>query len=373
MSRSIPLFKVFTAADAGQAVTEVLQSGYIGQGPKVDAFEAALSNKLQSPYISALNSATSGLHLALHMLRGGPQDEILTTPLTCTATNFPIVANGFKIKWVDLCWLTCNMSLKDLRRKLSPKTAAIMVVHWGGCPIDLDELRKIQDECWRLYGHRPPIIEDCAHAFGSTYKGKPIGSHGNFSVFSFQAIKHLTTGDGGALICPDDQTHRRAKLLRWYGLDRTSSADFRCEQNIEEWGFKFHMNDIAAAIGLKNFDHIDSIIESHIKNAAYLRNELHLANGITLLKEPDETVSASWIFTLLTHDRRDDFMKYMKSCGIGVSRVHDRNDKHTCLAEFKSVLPDTDYVCSHMCCIPCGWWLTDEDRGYIVDCIKKGW
>jgi dTDP-4-amino-4,6-dideoxygalactose transaminase len=377
-TRNIPLFKVFMADDAIKPLEQVLRSGYIGQGSKVDEFESQLISYLNSPYVNVLNSATSGLHLALDLIKrftksSAVANEVITTPLTCTATNFPILANGLKIKWADIDPATCNIDLNDVRKKINEKTLAIMVVHWGGLPVNLDELKKIQADAFDMYGHMIPIIEDCAHAFGSQYRGRMIGSSGNFCVFSFQAIKHLTTGDGGLLICPNDATHRQAKLLRWFGLDRTSSADFRCEQNIAEWGYKFHMNDIAASIGLSNMKFIKEIVAKHHENYEWLVNE-HLVNqsGITCMKSNPEDYSSNWICTLLV-DRRDDFMRKMKEYGIGVSRVHDRNDKHSCLQEFRSMLPNTDYVCERMCCIPCGWWVTNEDREYIVDCIKKGW
>ena len=382
--RNIPLFKVFMADTAAEATGEVLKSGYIGQGPKVDEFERLLSDHLQTPYVNTVNSGTSGLHLILHMIkdesvkhpfdRNGDwvRDEVLTTPLTCTATNFPILAHGLKIKWVDLDPKTCNVDMKDLRRKVGPKTLAIMVVHWGGYPCDLTELKSIQTQCNSMYGFTPPVIEDCAHAFGSTYKDKFLGNHGNYCMFSFQAIKHLTTGDGGMITCPTDQAHKRAKLLRWYGLDRTSSADFRCEQNIQEWGYKFQMNDIAAAIGIENHKHIDFILDKHRDNATYLRNSLQFFAGVDCLEDSPDRSSANWVFTVRV-ERRDDFMQMMKDKGIGVSRVHDRNDKHECLKAFRCPLPTTDLVCGDMCCIPCGWWVNEEDRDYIVDSIKGGW
>ena len=262
--------------------------------------------------------------------------------------------------------------MKDLRRKVGPKTLAIMVVHWGGYPCDLTELKSIQTQCNSMYGFTPPVIEDCAHAFGSTYKDKFLGNHGNYCMFSFQAIKHLTTGDGGMITCPTDQAHKRAKLLRWYGLDRTSSADFRCEQNIQEWGYKFQMNDIAAAIGIENHKHIDFILDKHRDNATYLRNSLQFFAGVDCLEDSPDRSSANWVFTVRV-ERRDDFMQMMKDKGIGVSRVHDRNDKHECLKAFRCPLPTTDLVCGDMCCIPCGWWVNEEDRDYIVDSIKGGW
>ncbi len=371
--RKIPLFKVFMNKDVSLELDPVLQSGYIGQGPKVEEFEKRLADFFENPFVNTLNSATSGLTLALHMLKDGVRDEVLTTPLTCTATNWPILENGLKIKWVDLDPNTCNVSLEDIRKKIGPKTLAIMVVHWGGYPVDLNELKNIQDECFEKYGHRPMVIEDCAHAMGSIYKENMIGNHGNICVFSFQAIKHLTTGDGGAIVSPNKEFHERAKLLRWYGLDRTSSADFRCEQNIKEWGFKYHMNDIAATIGLSNFRSFRANLYMHQVNAEEIRiRSTSNVDGLRHLESKEDRLSASWIMTVLV-DRRDDFMTMMKSKGIDVGRVHDRNDKHECVSQFKIDLPNTDKVCSEICCIPCGWWMNIEDIDYMVDCIKGGW
>lgn len=372
--KNIPLFKVFMSEDVLEPVNKVLMSGYVGQGPQVDAFEKILADYIGNPYTCTVNSGTAGLQLAIHMLKDqatSERNEILTTPLTCTATNFPIVAEGLKIKWVDLDPKTCNVDLEDLRRKISSKTLGIMVVHWGGYPVDLNELREIQEDAALLYGYKPPVIEDCAHAWGAKFDGKMLGTHGNTCMFSFQAIKHLTTTDGGLLVSPDDHQHRRAKLLRWFGLDRTSSADFRCEQNIEEWGFKLHMNDVAATIGIHNFPHVQGLLEHHRSNATYLYNQLRLTMPMLERNAPYHQ-SSDWVFTIRV-SRRDDFMRKMKELGIGVSRVHDRNDKHECLKEFRALLPNTDLVCGDMCCIPCGWWLTQEDLEFIVDSIKRGW
>jgi dTDP-4-amino-4,6-dideoxygalactose transaminase len=372
--KKIPLFKVFMADEAKKAVGEVLDSGFIGQGLKVEEFESKLREKLGVPYINTVNSATSGLQLAVHLLKSefGPDDEILSTPLTCTATNFAILANNIKLKWVDVDPNTCNIDLSDLARKISPKTKAIMLVHWGGLACDLQEVEAIAKNCQDTFGFKPHVIEDCAHAWGSSYKDKLIGTHGNFCVFSFQAIKHLTTGDGGALICPNDEFYRRAKLLRWYGLDRTSSADFRCEQNIQEWGFKYHMNDIAASIGISNLQKVDNIVNAHKANAKFYQDELANVPGVKLLKIDPECDPSYWVFTMHVSNR-NAFVKHMRANNIETSQVHDRNDKHECLKEFKSILPGLDSVCKTMISIPCGWWLSEEERNHIVKTIKSGW
>ena len=391
----IPLFKVFVDDKVSDEVTKVLYSGFIGQGAKVEEFEGLLKTYFRNYLVATTNAATSAEHLALHLLKNpatnnlfmdgaasytshwpgiNPGDEVLTTPLTCTATNWPILANGVKIKWVDVDPNTCNMDLDDLARKITPKTKAIMAVHWGGYPIDLDKLKDIQEKASKIIGFKPAIIEDCAHAFGSTYKGKKIGNHGNICTFSFQAIKHLTTGDGGALVLPHKEQNYRSKLLRWYGIDReTNSKDFRCEDDIKEWGYKFHMNDINATIGINNFETVtEKLLQRNIDNANFYNKELADVKGVQLMECKPDRQSTYWIYTIKV-ENRDAFMDYMRDCNIMVSRVHERNDKHTCVKEYKTILPNLEKLVNEMICIPCGWWVTDEDREYIVNCIKKGW
>ena len=380
MKANIPLFKVYMAESAIEKVSNVLRSGFIGQGPVVEEFEKHVKEVFNHDHVVTVNSATSAEHLALHMLKSPvanfpgcePGDEVLTTPMTCTATNWPILANGYKIKWVDIDPETLNMDLDDLARKITAKTKIIMVVHWGGYPVDLDRLKEIQQQAFNLYGFKPAIIEDCAHAMGSKYKKQLIGTSGNLCTLSLQAIKHITSGDGGLLFLPRE-LYRRAKLLRWYGIDREGDRkDFRCEANIPEWGFKFHMNDINAAIGLENFKSMQEIIGKHKDNAKYYDENLTNIDGLTLLKRKKGFDSSFWIYSILV-DRRDDFAKYMKECGIATSQVHERNDIHTCVNEFQSILPNLDKTIKKVSAIPVGWWVTKEEREYIVECIKKGW
>jgi dTDP-4-amino-4,6-dideoxygalactose transaminase len=389
----IQLFKVHMSPNAKIEVSKILDSGYIGQGPKVEEFETQLKNYFNNDYLVTLNSGTSGLHLALNLLkksnfstiadgysfseRNWPgleeEDEVLATALTCTASNFPILANGLKIKWVDIDPETLNMDLDDLERKITPKTKVIMLVHWGGYPNDLNRIKEIQNKAQQLYGFKPAVIEDGAHSFGSKYKGKYLGNHGNMVMYSLQAIKHITSIDGGILTLPYQNLYKRAKLKRWYGIDRDSNRkDFRCEADIEEWGFKFHMNDVCATVGIENLKEANSIISKHQKNAKYYDENLKGINKLTLLKRHSDRESAFWIYSMLVEDR-DKFMEHMKNCNIIVSQVHERNDKHTCVKEYKTSLPTLDKTINKIVSIPVGWWITPEEREYIVECIKKGW
>ena len=381
MKDPIQLFKVHMAPTAAEEVAKVLNSGYIGQGPKVDEFEDQLKDYFDHDFVQTVNSGTSALHMALHLLKKpnnkwpGIQegDEVLATALTCTASNFPILANGLKIKWVDIDPTTLNIDLDDLARKITPKTKAIILVHWGGYPNDLDKIKQIQEQAEELYGFKPAVIEDGAHSFGSKYKGKNIGTHGNLTMYSLQAIKHITSIDGGLLLSPHQELHRRGKLIRWYGIDRDSNRkDFRCEADIEEWGFKFNMNDVCATVGMENLKHAAELIKKHQANAAYYDKHLKDIKGVTLLDRHKGHDSAFWIYTMLVDDR-EGFYKWMKECNIVVSQVHERNDKHTAVKEFKSNLPTLDKTIGKIVSIPVGWWVTKEQREYIVDCIKKGW
>lgn len=379
----IPLFKVYMSETAKVEAGKVLDSGYIGQGSKVDEFESKLKERFKTDYVLTTNSATSAEHLAIHLLKKPYMtkwvgikdgDEILADPLTCTASNFPILANNLRIKWVDIDPLTLNMDLDDLARKITPTTKAIMLVHWGGYPVDLDKVRKIQNESFENFGFKPAVIEDCAHAFGSKFNGQPIGSHGNICTFSFQAIKHLTSVDGGALILPHQNLYDRGKLLRWYGIDRvTNKKDFRCEADISEWGFKFHMNDVNATIGMENLKDVDEkVIKIHKENGNYYDIELAGINGVTLLQRDSRMESSFWIYSMLV-ERKKDFMDYMKQCGIVVSQVHERNDIHSTVRQYKTLLPNLDKITPRLISIPVGWWVTKEEREYIVECIKRGW
>ena len=394
MNTKIDLFRVFMAPTASEEVSKVLNSGYIGQGPKVEEFEKELRGFFNHDYVTTLNSGTAGLHLALHLLRRPnkndvvfdglgsselnwvgwePGDEVLATPMTCTASNWPILANGLKIKWVDIDPTTLNMDLDDLARKITPKTKIIMLVHWGGYPNDLDKIKKIQQDAYNRFGFKPAVIEDGAHSFGSEYKGKPIGSHGNFAMYSLQAIKHITSIDGGLLLSPHRELHRRAKLIRWYGIDRDGDRkDFRCEADVEEWGYKFHMNDVCATVGLENLKHFNEIVSKHKSNAKFYDDSLGNTSGVTLLKREKGHDSAFWIYSMLV-ENRDSFYKWMDECKISVSQVHERNDKHTCVKEYRTALPELDRTIGKIVSIPVGWWITSEQREYISDCIKKGW
>jgi len=360
---SIPLFKVFMPESVMEPLRKVLLSGYIGEGPRVEEFERQLGPWFGNNNVLALNNGTAALQLALRLANVGYGDDVISTAMTCSATNEPILAMGAKIVWADIDPWTGNIDSEDVARKITPKTKAIMCVHWGGYPCDLDELNAIAAE------HGIKLIEDACHAFSSTYRGKPIGSHSDFACFSFQAIKEMTTVDGGALVCKSEADRERGRLLRWYGIDRKSKRkDLRCEADIIEYGYKFHMNDVTAVIGLEQLKYVGKTIEKHRANAAKYNEAFKELKNVRLLKYKNDRYSAYWLYTMRVNDRQK-FMEYMKKAGIIVSQVHARNDAHTMFKDFRAKLPGVDEFTSEQVSIPVGWWLTDKDVAHICNAV----
>lgn len=361
----ISLFRVHMPGSVLEPLKATLFSGYIGQGPKVDEFERALAPWVGSPNGLLVNTCTSAIRLALRLAGVGPGTEVITTPQTCTASNTPILEQYADISWADIDPWTGNIDPLDVERKITGRTKAIIAVHWGGYPCQLDELIAIS----RKYG--VALIEDAAHAFGATYRGRKIGSYGSYTTFSFQAIKHLTTIEGGLLVCPSVDDYRRGRLLRWYGIDRdTPRADLRCDENVVEAGYKYNFNDVGAAIGLEQLKYIGGILERHRANAKFYRERLTGLKRVKLLNYQADRESAYWLFTIRVDDRKG-FQEYMKTQGIMVSQVHVRNDIHTAFKAFRRNLPGVDEFTREQVSIPVGWWVSDEDREKIALAVEE--
>jgi dTDP-4-amino-4,6-dideoxygalactose transaminase len=282
----------------------------------------------------------------------GLGDEVITTPMTCTATNGVLVNRRAKLVWADVDPHTGLIDSEDVARKRTTRTKAIMAVDWAGRSCDYKQLRR--------FGL--PVIQDAAHHL-------MVGpdNHGDYVAWSFQAIKHLTTGDGGALLVPPKQ-YERAKLLRWYGLDRTSSADFRCAQDIREAGFKYHMNDISASIGLANLPHMQDVVAKQRKNAAWYSQALRDAPGVAL--PPADTGASWWLYCLLVEDRAS-LIEHLRQRGIAASPVHRRNDTHPAFWYPNGPLPGVDHFAERECAIPVGWWLSDKDRVHVAASVLE--
>jgi dTDP-4-amino-4,6-dideoxygalactose transaminase len=354
----IPLFKVFMPesvmeplketlmSGVMEPLKETLMSGWIGEGEKVVEFEEKLVPWVNNKNVLTTNNGTSAIQLALRLAGVGPGDEVITTPMTCSATNVPILALGAKVVWADIDPWTGNIDSDDVRRKVTPRTQAIMCVDWGGYPCDYDELNDI------AHNHGIKLIEDACHAFGSEHGWDKVGGNCDFSCFSFQAIKEITTVDGGLLTCKSDADYERGKLLRWYGIDRTvKTDDLRCEADIKEFGYKFHMNDVAATIGIEQLKHVGGNLTQTRTNAS-IYNVLLPGK----MKYSDDRLSSYWLYTVRVLGR-DKFIKHMAELGVQTSKVHVRNDLYTMFEDSKTFLPGVDEFYNSHVCIPVGWWV----------------
>ena len=363
----IPLFKVFMAESVKDAVVRVLYSGYVGEGVEVAAFEGEIGARLGTGQVLTVNSGTSALHLACHMAIDGARDaEIITTPITCSATNTPIVNSGARIVWADVDALTGSIDPAEIEALITRHTRAVVMVHWGGNPCDIAGISDIAQR------NRIKVIEDAAHAFGSIYAGLPVGRHSDFVVFSFQAIKHVTSVDGGCLVCRDPRDHARGKLLRWYGIDRDTreATDMRCELDIAEAGYKFHMNNVSAAIGRENLRDLDRIVARHRDNARFYDAAFRNTGAIRLAPENPHGASAAWLYTIHVANR-DELMGKLLAAGIGASKVHARNDTHSAFARFRRALPNAESFDRTHLCIPVGWWVSDDDRERVAEAVIR--
>lgn len=342
---------------------EVLYSGYIAQGEAVEEFERKFEEYIGGGHTLSLNSGTAALHIALILAGVKAGDEVISTALTAEPTNVAIKMAGAKVRWADVDYNTGNISTDAIEKAINPKTKAIIVVDYAGIPVDVKGIQALSEK------YNIPVIEDAAHALGAKYKGKKTGNHFPFTVYSFQAIKHLTTIDGGALQVSDKDLYEKGKLIRWFGLDKKLT---RMDNDINFQGYKYHMNNVNATIGLIQLETIENLVQRYIENGKYFDEHLKNVKGIELIEYYPETEPSYWLYTMKV-ENRDGFIKLMEENGIMASELHKRNDLHTYLNDYPTQLPNLDAFYKKMVHIPCGWWVTEEDRDKIIKLIKGGW
>lgn len=364
----IVLFHPNVPKAAIEEVTKVLQSRWIGQGPRVAEFERQFSERFAGGGASlAVGSGTDALHLAYILAGLQPGDEVITPVFTCTATTIPFLYMGVTFRFADVDPETLNINVQHVRQLVNDKTKAIVCVHYGGLPCDMDELRAIADE----YGI--PVIEDAAHALGATYKGKVVGSISEFTMYSFQAIKHITTGDGGMLIVKDKELVTKGQRVRWFGIDRANKQKGIWENDIWEVGYKYQMTDIGAAMGLAALAEFDHTLAYRQKLFDIYKRGLQGVPGIKLIgaNHTDRT-HAAWLCTAIVEDRVG-FMKYLRENKIESGQVHYRNDRYSVLGGRRDDLPFMDSIEDKYIVLPLNNHLTEAQIQYVCDTIRKGW
>lgn len=373
---SVHLFRPAISESAIEAVAEVLRSGWTGLGPKTEQFEKQFADYVGTKYCVGVNSCTSALHLSLRLLDIKEGDEVISTAFTFVSTNHAILYERAIPVFADVEKDYPNIDPNDVERKITPKTRAIIAVHYGGQPCDLGHLHKLS------HTYNIPIIEDCAHAAGASWSDKRIGSVSSLNCFSFQSVKNLSLGDGGAITTNNPLYNERLRRLRWLGIDkstwnRTNLARtgeipraYAWQYDVPEIGFKYHMNDIMAVIGIEQLKLLDQENVRRAQIAKTYRKALEKIPGITLLKQQENAVSSHHIFAVVAQER-EKLINKLKAHNIHPGVHYVRNDLYPMYQ--KSDLPNAQYFQDHLISLPLHLALTDEDIQRVIDVIKSGW
>lgn len=374
--KTYPLFKVHIPVDAITNIQDVFESGYINEGIQVTQLTKGLSEVLGAKNLLLLNSCTSALTLALRLCGVEPDDEVISTPMTCVATNTPIVNSGAKLVWADVDPRHGMLTPDTILSKITTKTKVVVVVAWAGTPPDLAGIMNLCEARGIM------LVLDAAHAFGANYTQNPIHKFAHFTCYSFQAIKHMTTGDGGALVCRDDSQFNRAKTLKWFGLDRDHAKDEKGDWKGQQWnsdiveaGYKFNMNNVSAAIGLAQLKHIDGILVAHRLNAMRYDEAFKNSTIVNHAPRPQGSISSFWVYTMLlseqAHITRDELLVLLNAEGIMAGVVHIPNDDYVAFSASKTDLPGLRCFSERQFSLPCGWWLYPEDICYIAKRVME--
>lgn len=367
-SGKIPLFMPHVPAKAAEFVQHTLSTRWIGQGPKVNYFEGQFSQHFgDGREAVAVGSGTDALHLAYILAGISPGDEVLTPVFTCTATNIPLLYLDAKPIFVDVEPGTLNFSVEDARRKASEKTKAIVVVHYGGLPCEMDQVLSLADELG------VPVIEDAAHALGASYRGLPVGAISDYTMFSFQAIKHITTGDGGMLTLKDPAARPLAESIRWFGIDREKKQQAVWENDIVNVGYKYQMTDIAASLGLAALEEWDTTLSLRQRLLELYIDLIEECPDVEVLSKPNSwSGHAAWLMTIAV-DRRIELQKKLLAAGIESNQVHYRNDRYSIFGGRQDHLPHMDAVEGRYLVLPLHTRMSEADVYRIVEVIKSGW
>jgi len=377
-SEFLPFSKPTIDDDEINEVVASLRSGWITTGPKVKRFEEAFRAYVGAPFAVPLSSATAGLHLTLLALKLDEGDEIITTPMTFASTVSMIILCGAKPVLVDIEPGTLNIDAAKIREKITPRTKAIIPVHFAGQACDMDPIFALA----RKFGLT--VIEDAAHAAGTEYKGKKIGSLDSISIFSFHPNKNITTGEGGMVCTPDEALAEEVSLLKFHGMSREAWKRFAASgspnYDILLPGYKYNMMDIQAALGIHQLPKLDGFIEKRREIAEYYNAAFA---GIEELATPTLAPYAqrhAWhLYTPLVRIERltidrDQFMAELKALNIGTGLHYKAIHHHAWYRENlpipEGALPNADYASDRILSLPLFPTMTMDDARDVVEAVK---
>lgn len=357
-----------------QEVVETLQSGWLTMGPKTERFEKEFSQHLGVRFAVGLNSCTAALHLALlaHGIKEG--DEVILPSFTFAATANVVVHAGAKPVFADIDPVSLNLDPQQVKRKLTPKTKAVLPVHYGGWPVALEEIQEIADQNGLV------IIEDAAHALGSEYHGKKVGTFGNTTCFSFYATKNISTGEGGMLTTDDDRVADFAFKNRLHGISRDAWKRYTAEGSwyyqVEDAGWKYNMNDIQASLGIHQLQKLPLFLKKRNEYAKLYEENLKGIKQVKISSPFSDVRHAYQLYSVLLDEfSRDDFIKLLATRKIGTSvhfiPLHLQSYYRKNFGCAKGDLPVTENVFERIVSLPLYPSMTRDDVLYVIDSIRE--
>lgn len=375
----LPFSRPSISQETIDEVISCLKSGWIATGPRVVQFEDALKDYFNASNVLTLMSATSGLHFSLLSMGLQEGDEVITTPLTFTATLNAIVLAGGKPVLIDIDPKTYNMDLNQLESAITAKTRVILPVHFAGLPVDLDRVYEIAKK------HQLRVLEDAAHAIGASYKGKRIGSFGDTQVFSFHPNKNMTTGEGGCVVTTDEQLKRHVEYLRFHGIDRSSFNRYgksgQQDYEVIMPGFKSNMSDIQAAIGIHQIKELTAFVARRKELAMRYHEALSDWKEWRLPEAPTYDHAHAWhIYTPLINEKeagmnRNEFMQVMKEHHIGTGLHYRAVHLYPYYREafgFKlGDYPIAEDVSERIVSLPLFPAMTDQEHDRVLDVMYR--
>ncbi len=373
MSYKIPLFDLNFDEKEEQAALETIQSKWISTGPKTAAFEAKFADMLSVKHAIALSNCTVSLHLALKLVGVEPDDEVICPSLTFVATvNAIRYVNAIPVFADVVSYENPTISAEDIRKKITPKTKAIIVMHYGGFACDMDTIMAIAKE------YNLKVIEDACHGPLAEYKGRKLGTIGDVGCFSFFSNKNISTGEGGMLITNNDDYAARTKLLRSHGMTSMSyerAKGHSTAYDVVELGYNYRMDDIHSSIGIVQLDKIQADLEKRAEvRTAYLE-ALKDVPGIIIPFADYSDFNSNYIFPIVLTDgdaeRRDAIRAQLADAGIQTSMHYPAVHHFSIYQEFATELPVTDFLVDHLITLPMYSKLTVEQVNYISETLKK--
>ncbi len=356
-------------------VINVLKSDWITTGPKIKEFEDDLCKYIGNKYCAAVNSGTSALDIAVQSLNLPKGTEVITTPFTFVATSNAIIYNGLEPVFADICHDTFNIDPESIKRKITQKTGAIIYVDYAGQPCDIKAIKEIAEE-FDLY-----LIEDACHAIGAEYEKKKVGTFADLTIFSFHPVKHITTGEGGAVVVEDRDLYNKLSLLRTHGIDKNAMERYGPEASwaydMKYLGRNYRMTDFQAALGISQLKRLDAFIEKRNELVMHYREFL---DGVSFIRLPEvrNNVKHAWhLFTILLDESidRDDFFRYMRSSNIGVNVHYIPVYRHSYYVDRYRLnpreFPATEAVFKKIITLPLYPRMKNEDIEYVCNRIKQ--